>query len=442
MDELLDSWMDVGPTVAPERIASVASTQIRATPQRRASRLARMFSDLTVATRRMPWTMNRTARLGLVLIALLVLASIGIAVAGALLRKPAPSGPAGGWVAFATVEGFARGGPGVIYLAREDGDPQLAIGVPGDGIRRVCPSFSPDGSHLAYAEASEPLGRQGEYANRAVVVVSLDAAGAVTGPEVRIPTNQTGGTDPCPEWSADGESIAFPMSPGGLGIARLSGDSVVVPSWGDQFTQVNDFKWAPDRNVIAATRVTGVWLVPADGGAPQLLLPSTPGGGFEGVTWAPDGTRLAVAESLATAGDSASPSFVRVLSANGRGEPVVLGEGAAPLWSPPGDLIAFGPFEAGQPADVFVFAEPDGRESRVVSEVTIDGTSWTPAGGLIWSPDGARFVFVGFNAEATEYALVSVSTAGDAPPVLLTEPSLDLYNSSADSLSWQPVHPE
>jgi hypothetical protein len=37
MDELLDAWMDLGPTVAPERVAEATSVTIRRTRQRRAS---------------------------------------------------------------------------------------------------------------------------------------------------------------------------------------------------------------------------------------------------------------------------------------------------------------------------------------------------------------------------------------------------------------------
>ena len=37
MDELLDTWMDLGPTVAPERLAEATSAEIRTMPQRRAT---------------------------------------------------------------------------------------------------------------------------------------------------------------------------------------------------------------------------------------------------------------------------------------------------------------------------------------------------------------------------------------------------------------------
>ena len=68
MDELLDIWMDQGPTVAPSRIAEATRAEIRITHQRRA---------MWWPARRHP-TMNTYLRIGAVAAALLIAAVIGI----------------------------------------------------------------------------------------------------------------------------------------------------------------------------------------------------------------------------------------------------------------------------------------------------------------------------------------------------------------------------
>lgn len=68
MDELLDAWMDEGPTVAPQRIAEATSAEIRTTGQRRASWWpAWRFSE-----------MNSYAKLALVAAAAVIVAVVGI----------------------------------------------------------------------------------------------------------------------------------------------------------------------------------------------------------------------------------------------------------------------------------------------------------------------------------------------------------------------------
>jgi hypothetical protein len=67
MDELLDTWMDLGPTVAPERLAEATSAEIRTMPQRRAT---------WWPVRRSP-TMSKFLGVGLAAAAIVVAAVIG-----------------------------------------------------------------------------------------------------------------------------------------------------------------------------------------------------------------------------------------------------------------------------------------------------------------------------------------------------------------------------
>jgi hypothetical protein len=79
MDELLDAWMDLGPTVAPQRIAEATRTEIRATTQNRPVGPA-WFAD-----------MNTFARLGLVAAAVVGLALIGMNLIPAIGGVGGPS---------------------------------------------------------------------------------------------------------------------------------------------------------------------------------------------------------------------------------------------------------------------------------------------------------------------------------------------------------------
>jgi hypothetical protein len=80
MDELLDRWMDLGPTVAPQHIAEATRAEIRATAQRRPPALAWPFADMTTF-----------ARLGLVAAALVALALIGMKLIPAIGGVGGPS---------------------------------------------------------------------------------------------------------------------------------------------------------------------------------------------------------------------------------------------------------------------------------------------------------------------------------------------------------------
>ena len=110
-----------------------------------------------------------------------------------------------GWIAFSTQPGGAqnlgtdwdRGGD--IYLVRAGDLPRLIVGRGEAKITNVCPTFSPNGSKLAYGE------RAGS--DSALVVLSVDLNGSVE--ELTRIDAGAGETAPCPRWSQDGERLAY-----------------------------------------------------------------------------------------------------------------------------------------------------------------------------------------------------------------------------------------
>ncbi|MFN2203964.1 MAG: hypothetical protein ACK2UO_22395 [Caldilineaceae bacterium] len=164
----------------------------------------------------------------------------------------------------------------------------------------------------------------------------------------------------------------------GSGIARLTDDAATE----------SHPRWSPDRGHIAyLSDVSGL---------NQVHLLSLPGyeeeqltdfpGGVAGMTWSPDGTKLALFEA-----DSSDGEIVVVDAGNG--EEVTRYatglEGATnPAWSPRGQAIAFSAMAEGQPRnrDIFSLNLDDGLLTNLTNRA---GNDDQPA----WSPDGTRLVF-------------------------------------------------
>ncbi len=350
-----------------------------------------------------------------------------------VLPPLSPSPASNGWIAFVRQPLNAGDGPADIYLVREGVKPRPIVGGDYQHGRNECPSFSPDGTRLAYAEASGPRS-DGTWAQQAVVVVSVDASGSRVGSEVRIPIpGPSSAGVPCPQWSPDGRSVAYlNLSDAGyaqVAITRLDGASTVVPApynsnWGD-------FAWSPVGDTIAASENSGIWLTRSDGGEPRLIRAGVPGE-FGDLSWSPDGSRIAVTleDRVSPAGDS-----VRIIRVDGSAADVDLKPGMRPVWSPSGDRIAY--YSGG-----VVVVDADGSHAHRVPPVagTADHAGLSLGAAVLWSPDGRRLVCIAYT-DPLAYTLVSVSVSGESIPSVLTTPSLDLDAADHLGLSWQPVFP-
>ena len=255
-----------------------------------------------------------------------------------------PNLASNGWVAYVMQPGISGDGPADIYLVREGVAPRLIVGGDYEHGHNGCPTFSPDGSRLAYAEALK-RDSNGMWSGLAVVVIQVDDDGTRVGPEIRIPV--PGPSDlPCPKWSPDGERVAYgfmgDMGFAGLAVTNVVEDSTIVLASDDSEGRVagrwianwGPFAWSPAGDVLAVSEgAGGIWLVPTDGGEPRLLRD----GNFREPAWSPDGSRIAGTSCPS----SCERDVVSVLRVDGTAADLELGPGEHPVWSPNGDRLAY-----------------------------------------------------------------------------------------------------
>jgi Tol biopolymer transport system component len=374
----------------------------------------------------------RTAMPVLLVAALLLSGLVGwiILASG---RVPAPL-KAEGKIAFVSAtyrwvpgEGLWASDPGISTIASGD-DATLVADLPGwradlflmgtsDSSNRVSstPHWSPDGTRIAFRVYNDAPG---------IYVMNADGSGLtrVTDlPEVEV-TNPSEQQLPWPdgdlEWSPDGTEIAFAHQsklgqPSSLYVVdtndrqiRLLADrgaAADVPAnyLGHGWLDANSFAWSPDGSRIAFVQAddrqtTGLFVINRDGTGLNRLagadLRDAPDYGYwlAGLTWSPDGSRIAFVRS---------PWGVRgvyVINADGTDLRVVGGGWRGPEgpteqleWSPDGKLIAGLRNQSGG-MEIFLTAV-NGSGPRSVA--TADQRLLTEGDAFDWSPDGSQLVF-------------------------------------------------
>jgi Tol biopolymer transport system component len=371
------SFIEAGPTQAPERAVEAALLRIQATPQERDLRIPWRIPPMTIPAR-----LAAVAILGALLLGALSLfggvgrpSAVGTAASPSATAPPSPKAtaktPAGlppdytglpGWIVFhhggptpdhSTPVGTSDRG---LWLVHADGSGlhELAPGKPAAG--KVSQDISPDGTHVAFGTYDLPA--------------QIWQVGIEGGDPELLTTDCSGQPKECmdtaPAYSSDGSRVAFVRSTetsSVLAILDLSSGEITTleptrkssstvglaePSWSPDDQQIV-YHWvqyddAQDKNVDAR-----IDIVNADGsGLHELpVLDGTPVGDAD---WSPDGSRIVF--------------------------------GSCPIRDFNGDCN-------GHSTDVYT-ARPDGTDVRLLTPTDIGygAPSWTPDGLhiLYWGP--------------------------------------------------------
>jgi dipeptidyl aminopeptidase/acylaminoacyl peptidase len=383
------SFIEAGPTQAPDRAVEAALLRIETTPQERDLRIPWRFPSMTTPAR------------------LAVAALVGVLLVGGgfyFFGKPsqpavggpgpspsasAPASPASspsptssaagsppdyksiqGWIVF---EHFGQAPDGStttfdpdrrqIWLVKADGSGlhELAPGNPAEG--KASPDISPDGNKVIFNSWEDPTQIwEVSIEGGQPVLVSTDCAAA------------TACLEHDPTYSPDGKRVAF-MRVEGTGSSQSS------------VIGVRDL----DTHEVTLLETTRVLLATGD-----LAQP----------TWSPDGLQIAYHRNTQTPTDE-RPTKIRIEIVNVDGTglrelPVPVGEAEAgdPDWSPDGSLIVF---------STMANREGEGTGgSTGIFTIHPDGTGLTDLcgdclqGGIAptWTADGKHIMFWGFRTWA------------------------------------------
>jgi serine/threonine-protein kinase len=292
--------------------------------------------------------------------------------------------------------------------------------------------FSPAAHFAAALTISASAGALGRRPLSSRAVLGLGAAGALVAiavlvmlvrrsaeaPAVTIgrttQVTRAAGLEVDPALAPDGEAIAYAAGPSNamqIYVRQVSGGRPVALT-SDTTANFRWPRWSPNGAQIAYQSDDGIYVVPALGGAPRLVVRfdpgtlrfgagwSTPNSGFD---WSPDGARIAW-----TRGVNGEGITVVTLSS---GDTLTLGapgDASSPAWSPDGRSIAIavgnsafifgtGYFGNVGPSAIWIVHLDGASPTRITMESTLNASpQWSPDGGdLFWvsDRDGSRDVY-------------------------------------------------
>jgi dipeptidyl aminopeptidase/acylaminoacyl peptidase len=302
-----------------------------------------------------------------------------------------------------------------LWIIPTDGGPPLQLTTP--QARDTCPRWSPDGLRLAFVSD-----RGGEKQVWAVPIDGGEARPLTAGK--RAPSDLA--------WSPDGRSIAF----AGKEPPHEAKDESDV-------RVISRLRYKQDGEGFWDGRWKHVFIIPAAGGEARRITRDDCD--HLAPVWSPDGTRIAYVANPDPDSDLTNVTDIWTILVDGSGAPERITHGIGPAlmpsWSPDGSRIAYighdnacwgatnwnvwvVPATGGVPICV-------GRESdrsaghHLISDLRAHAAS----GGLTWTSDGRRLLFMAGDGGSTQIASVP---AGGGPVRLETSGEHGLIGCSLD----------
>ena len=221
---------------------------------------------------------------------------------------------------------------GSIYVIATDGSEPVP--VIRDTDRWDLPVWSPDSTRLAYSTATRYS--EGIESNH-IAVVDADGDGAANLTSDHETLGE--GRAVCPAWSPDGTHIAFAGRPGGesgdLEIWVMDADGASITQLTDNLDSEGCPLWSPDGTRLLYTiyrdlgdlfPASEIWVMHADGTGQRMLAETG-----ESPSWSPDSTRIAYVS------DRDGDREIFVMQADGTNQTQLTfnnDEDLAPVWSP------------------------------------------------------------------------------------------------------------
>ncbi len=256
----------------------------------------------------------------------------------------------------------------------------------------IQPSLSPDGKIVAYAAGN---------ATRMRIFIR-----PVGGGRTLALTDDSTVVEAQPRWSPDGNSVLF-LARGGVSVASALGGASrpVVPA--SATSAVSTATWSPDGREIAFVRAESLLVAPVDGGPARLVATTFD---LHSCTWSPARKWIACvtlnSESVlpGTTFGNLAPSAILLFPAAG-GAPIRLVEAQAfnqsPVWTPDGARLLFVSNRDG-PRDVYTMSlSSSGRSRGPLTRLT----TGLGAISISLSADGRRLAYAVYSARANIWSL-------------------------------------